>query len=340
MRKFILSAAILLICLVTRLTGQTLFVDPVKGSDNAKGSLSEPLASLEKAIQLAGGFTGNEPVIIKLNPGLYILKDKLPIKTGKASDDITSYTIESVTMPDDTAWHPALMPVISSVSGDNVTTQFKHATGMLVSKNNVHIKGLKFLGNANPAVKYYYPVNRDSAGFSGLEISQCYFIGDKNGAVIQGAIWVQGPDVKVDHCIFYGCKNALLLFKSIKDFSFTHSIIYGAYESAAWFGPVEGEFIFHNNVITDCNFFWCRGENTYPTYMYSNSIITNVKNYMGFYSRNGLIPADKNSHVEKGIKRSAKLMVSEVTKEGVPKDYLHLTPQSDGYDLKAGIFKK
>jgi hypothetical protein len=36
----------------------------------------------------------------------------------------------------------------------------------------------------------------------------------------------------VDHCIFYGCKNALVLIKSVRDFSMPHSIVSGAYEAA------------------------------------------------------------------------------------------------------------
>lgn len=330
---------ILLFILATRLSAQTIFVDAIKGHNEAKGTITDPFASLEKAIALASGLSGKEPVTIRIYPGLYSLQHKLEIKTGKVADDTVKYTIEAVVMPDDTAWQPGSMPVIQSVSPDNSTTQFVHAVGFLVAKSNVCLRGLKFLGNANPSVRYYYPVTRENETLKGLEISQCYFIGEKNSAPIQGAVWAHGAATKIDHCIFYGCKNALLLFKSIRDFSITNSIISGSYEAAAWYWATGNDFEFRNNIVTNCNYFWLRAPNTFPTYTFSNSIITGVNQYMGFWEK-GLVPSEKNNHIETKIKRSGKILLSEVKTDGLPKDYLNLLPQSDGNELKAGIFKK
>ena len=330
---------VLLFLFASRLDAQTIFVDAVKGHDEAKGTITDPFASLEKAVALASGFSGNEPITIRIYPGLYVLQHKLEIRTDKVSGDTVKYIIEAVMMPDDPDWQPNSMPVIQSVSANNSTTQFTHATGFLVAKNNVRFQGLKFLGNSNPSVPYYYPITRENETYAGLEISQCYFIGEKNSAPIQGAVWAHGAGTKIDHCIFYGCKNALLLFKSIKDFSITYSIISGAYEAAAWYGGTGNDFEFRNNIITNCNFFWVRAENTFPTYTFSNSVITDVNEYMGYWSSHGLIRAEKNSHSETGIRKSGKIMLSEVKTEGLPKDYLNLLPQSDGNELKAGIFK-
>ena len=186
-----------------RLGAQTIFVDAIKGRDEAKGTIADPFASLEKAIALANGFSGNEPVTIRIFPGLYSLQHQLAIRTGKIAADTVKYTIEAVVMPDDPDWQPTSMPVIQSVSPDNSTTQFVHAVGFLVAKNNVSFRGLKFLGNANPSVRYYYPITREDETSKGLEISQCYFIGEKNSAPIQGAVWAHGAGTKIDHCIFY-----------------------------------------------------------------------------------------------------------------------------------------
>ncbi len=340
MHRLISFPIIGLLSLGSRIYAQTVFVDAIKGRDEAKGTFSDPLASLGKAIALASGFSGNEPVIIRIYPGIYTLQHKAEIRTRTASNDTVKFTIEVVIMPDDTAWQPGSMPVIQSVSPDNSTTQFPHSTGFLVAKNNVHVQGLKFLGNANPAVLFYYPITRENETYTGLEISQCYFIGEKNSSPIQGAIWAHGPSIKIDHCIFYGCKNALLFFKNIKDFSITHSIISGAYEAAAWYAGTGNDFEFRNNIVTNCNFFWIRSPNSFPTYTFRNSIITYVKEYMGFWGEDGLVKAGKNSHVETGIKRSGKIMLSEVKTQGIPKDYLNPLPESAGKELKAGIFKK
>lgn len=321
-------------------TAQTIYVDAIKGRDEAKGTITDPFNSLEKAAALASGFSGKEPVTIRVQPGMYVLNHQLEIKTANVLNDTVRYTIEAVNLPDDPNWEPGAMPVIQSVSPDNNTTQFTHSVGILAAKNNVCIRGLKFVGNSNPGVRYYYAVSRENDTFNKLEISQCYFIGERNSAPIQGAIWAHGSGISVDHCVFYECKNAFLFFRAIKNCSITNCIVNGSYEAAAWYGGTDADLTFRNNVITNCNFFWTRAENTFPTYTFSNSIITDVKGYMGFYTPRGLEVAEKNSHIEKDIKRTGKLVFSEVTTQGLPKDYLHLTAQSDGAALKAGVFKK
>lgn len=97
------------------------------------------------------------------------------------------------------------MPVIQSASAYNTHLYFNHCAGFGIKRSNVCIRGLKFVGNANPATPYYYPVERDSASLENLEVSQCYFIGEKNSSPVQGALYVQGAGIHVDHCIFYGC---------------------------------------------------------------------------------------------------------------------------------------
>lgn len=339
MRKSTYICIIIFLSLVRDLNAQVVFVDAVKGNDEANGTITDPLASLEKAVALASDFTGKGQVTIKIYPGLCVLEDQLEIKTRKHVDDTLKYSLEAAIMPDDPDWQPGKMPVIQSISPDNSQTQFPHAVGFLVSRNNVSFKGLKFLGNTNPNVLYYYPITRENDSYKGLEVSQCYFIGEKNSAPIQGGIWAHGAGTKIDHCIFYGCKNALLLFQSIKGFSVTNSIIYGAYEAAVWFGPYDSDFTFQNNIVSHCNYFWLRPEDTFPEYTFSNSMITDNKHYMGMYTRTGLVEAKKNNHTETGIRKSGKIILTEVETNGLPKDYLNLSPQLDGQDINAGIFK-
>lgn len=338
MYKICFLSAVVLLLLVNQSKAQSIFVDAIKGHDEAKGSITDPFSSLEKAVALASGLLGNEPVTIKVYPGVYLLKHELLIRTTKVTNDTISYTIQAAVMPDDPDWQPGSMPVIQSVSPDNSTTQFTHSVGLLVAKNNVTIKGLKFLGNINPSVRYYYPVTRENESLKGLNISQCYFIGEKNSSPIQGAIWAHGADTKIDHCIFYGCKNAMLFFKSIRNISITHSIISHAYEAAVWYAPTDTDLIFRNNIVTDCNFFWLRAENSLPAYTFSNSIIANNKQHMGFFGSQGVIPAEKNNHKEIGIRRTAKVILNEVKTEGIPKDYLNLAKESEGNELGAGVF--
>ena len=328
-------------CSASKLNAQTLYVDAQKGKDDASGTLSAPLASLQKAIAIAKGFSGNEPVSIKLAPGLYELKDRLNIATKNLDNDAAKYTLEAMIMPDDKDWKPGLMPVIQSVSYNNNNKYFAHCAGILADRANVSIRGLKFTGNANPAVEYYYPIEKDTTDLNNLEISQCYFIGDRYGAVIQGAAYVEGPGIHVNHCIFYGCKNAVLAFENISEFSLTHTIIYAAYECAVWYGSSEAPFTFSNNIISHCNYFWAatKGDN-HHYYHFNHSLICENDNYVGMQNGSGGVmqPPAKETYTENDIRKSGKVKLVEVEVEGLPQNYLHLSPESDGNDLDAGIF--
>jgi hypothetical protein len=339
--KVALVAALGLGVPATRSMAQTLYVDPAKGKDEARGTIGDPFSSIERAVTVAGGFTGAEPITIKLAPGLYALTRQIVIQSFQGQSDSLPYTIEAMVMPDDTAWQPNRMPVIQSVSGNNKNYgNFDHCIGFQVERSNVRIKGLKLLGNANPGVEYYYAIERHRSELQDLDIEQCMFIGERNAARIQGAVFAQGSDIHVDHCIFYGCKNALLVFLGIRGFQVTHSIIYGAYEGAFWFGWKETadlSFVFSDNVVADCNYFFVGYPGLHPGYSFSRSLITGNTHYLGF-NKGSIEPDLQNSPREAGVRKSGKVELREVTAEGVPRDYLHLTPASAGADIEAGIF--
>ena len=280
-----------------------------------------------------------DSITIKIEPGLYVLHRQLEIRPANSQNETAKYILEAAVMPDDAGWQPATMPVIQSISADNSTTQFPHCGGILIARNNVTIRGLKFVGNANPAVRYYYPLVREQETLKNFEVSQCYFIGEKNSAPIQGAIWAHGAGIRVDHSIFYECKNAILLFKSISDFSVTNSIIYGSYEAAVWFGPFT-PFKFSNNVVTRCHYFWLGPENTQPAYEFSNSLISENDYYLGYYTKTGPVVAPNKNVRETGVIKTGTIVLSEVKTAGLPNDYLNMTNASAGKNISAGIFKK
>jgi len=340
------SLLITLFVIRSSLNAQILYVDAKKGSDDASGMLDAPLASLQKAVAIAKEFSGNEPISIKLAPGLYVLKERLNLVTKNLGNDAAKYTLEAMIMPNDKDWKPELMPVVQSVSDNNDNKYFEHCAGIMADRANVSIRGLKFTGNANPAVEYYYPIEKDTTTLSKLEISQCYFIGDRYGAVIQGAAYVEGPGIHVDHCVFYGCKNAVLTFEGIHDFSLTHTMIYGAYECAIWYGASttkgpEAPFTFSDNIISHCNYFWAATEgHSHDYYHFNHSLICENDNYVGMQNgRGGVMPLpSRETYTENDIRKSGKVKLVEVKTEGLPQNYLQLSPESDGNDLDAGIF--
>jgi hypothetical protein len=330
--------------LSNRISGQTLYVDAQKGKNNATGAINDPILTIDEAIAKTNSFTSRDPVILKLGPGLYTLTHKLVIKTNSTSKN-QAYTIEAIIMPDDKAWQPTAMPVIVSLSGNNSTYEFPHCEGMLIAKNNVTIRGLKFMGNPNTQAHYFYPIRREDKSFDGLNVSQCFFIGEANSASIQSAFWTTGSGIHVDHCIFHNSKIAFVLGRNFKDFSLTHSIIDGAYNTAIWYG-FDGtipKFIFKDNIVTNCYYIMVYPvEKGQPDFTFSDSYFINNKNYVGNYPKaQDRFFAEPNKHIkEVNIKRMGKISFVAVADDGITKDNLNLTETSAGKSTGAGIFIK
>jgi hypothetical protein len=145
--------------------------------------------------------------------------------------------------------------------------------------------------------------------------------------------------------VFYGCKNAVPLFYSARNFSLTHSIIYGCYEAGVWYG-VETEpgtaFDFRNNIFSHCAYFWVSaGDGNHPLYRFSNSLISGNTNFLGIHHDGRLSPIKgKDTHTENGIRRAGEVILVHTTAEGtIPHDDLQLAPNSAGLDIDAEIFK-
>jgi len=325
--------------------GQTIYVDALKGKNNAKGTVNDPILSIEEAVLKTNSFKGDEPVTLKLSPGLYTVTHKLTLKTAGSAAGKEPYTIEAVTLPDDKAWQPTSMPVILSISGNNADYEFAHCEGLFVSQNNVNIMGLKFVGNPNTSVHYYYPIRRQDKTLSGLNVTQCLFIGEANSSAIQSAFWAAGQGIHVDHCIFHNSKIAFVLSGNINGFSLTHSIIDGAYNTAIWYGfdGTQPKFTFKNNIITNCYYVMVYPvEKGQPAYTFSDSYITNNKNYLGNYPKaQDRFFAEPNKHIKEiNIKKTGRIELVDVKDDGITKDNLNPTKNSAGKTTGAGIFMK
>lgn len=269
-------------------------------------------------------------------PGVYLLNDKLSINPVRILKDADRYIIEAQTMPDDSSWTPEKMPVIQSVS-ENMTLG-GHSVGFLISTDNVTIRGLKFLGNSNPAVTRYYPIARENSLLASLEVSQCYFIAEKNSTAIQGAIWAYGDEIKVNHCVFYLCKNGALLFGD-KNCAFMNNIVFGAYQTGVWIGNQGTDFVFNNNIITQCDYALMKPIGNKNELSISDCVITDNNHYKGL-NKGRDIYENEGEYIENNIVKSGKINLIENNSETLPFNYLHLTPATLGSNLNAGIFKK
>lgn len=337
-------ATILTVFILTSIVqAQEFYVNPTLGSDTNNGSLKLPLKTIAEASRLANQLTGTGSITIKLLPGIYVLEDKVSINPIRIFNDTSRYIIEAHVMPDDVDWHPEKMPVIQSVSANNSSTFFNHSVGLLVASSRVTLRGLKFVGNSNPLVSYYYPITKEDKSLPDLEVSQCIFIGDKEAAKIQGGIWAHGQDNIVDHCVFYACRNAVLFFDNVGGFQIKNTIVYKAYESAFWLGPEDIDFEFYNNIISDNGHIIVgRSDDLQYSSALANSVITNNDAFVGYWSRDqGQIIDIKNPKVvlvdiiDKGV-----VKINENQAAVLNKMHLHLHESSIGFDRKAGIFKK
>ncbi len=324
-------------------SAQTYYVDAVNGRDTNDGSRQLPFKSLAAVVSVANSQTGAGDLVIKVMPGYYLLMDKIPINPIRMFTDTTRFILEALVMPDDPDWSPAKMPVIQSISANNSATFFNHAVGLLVASDRVSIRGLKFLGNANPEVSYYYPITKEDKSLADLEVSQCMFIGDKESARIQGGIWAHGRDNTVDHCIFYECRNAVLLFDNVEGFRISHNIITRSYESAFWFGPNDVKFQFFNNIIANNSHVIVSGGTDNPTYTspLTGSLITNNDGFVGYWSRSEQRVVNiENPNVRlEAIVNKGLVELEQNTGVTFNKRHLHLTGPAIGGTYGAGLFK-
>ncbi len=316
---------------------QVFYVDSKNGSDVNTGDLRTPFKTIQKAIDIANKLTGKGAITIKIMPGMYPLYDKIDISPVRILNENGKLIIESAILPGDTLWDPLKMPIILSFSENNSDTQFLHSTGFLVNSNFVEFRGIKFYGNTNPSVNYYYPITRESPALNSLTVSQCLFIGDKNTGVIQGGVWAHGTEINISNNIFYGCRNAILLFNNINNSIITNNIIYGAYESALWMGN-DKNLKFENNIISNCNYFWIGDPNCEIEFTLSKSIISENNKYRGCWGNTGITESNQ-IFIEKKINKSDKIALIEIIDESVPYRYLHTQIETAGNDLNAGIFK-
>lgn len=342
MRKNFYFIVFILCAQLPVLQAQTIYVDAMKGNDQQNGELTTPLQSIALATQMANHFTGQGNIIIKLLPGTYVLDDKIAINPIKMLNDTTRYIIEAHILPGSADWIPEKMPVIQSVSPNNSDTQFPHSTGFLVASSHVTIRGLKFLGNSNPGVPFYYPITRENPALKDMEVSQCLFVAEQNSTAIQGGVWAQGQTININHCVFKACKNAILIFQNLDGCIIRNNLIYEAYESAFWIGENKADFTFTNNVISGCHYFWTNSFEEKQTYRIQNSIIVDTDHYVGKWNREkqGLDELTDYKLQEEDVLKSGEIKYVERQQPLYPSNYLHLMPESMGYELNAGLFKR
>jgi hypothetical protein len=345
MERTILFSLFIFICLAL-VQAQVVYVDSNAGDDKNPGTKELPVFSIQKAAEIIKS-KKNDISTMKINPGIYILDHHISIETEKETAG-KRIVVEASILPDDSEWTPEKMPVIITRSNkgeimqEDLFIKDNWITSFYINESHVTIKGLKFHGYNYP-VNFYYPIARFNKEKTDLIIEQCMFLGDLQNSVIQAGIIAHGDSVKVDHCIFYKVNNAVVYWQtSGNDFktgnSMTNCIISNTHVSAIWTASPDKDFIFKNNIVADCNFFWVKNKYITTKYSLDNCVIVNNRN---FKADENLKPSDfelNETNVTKEGNISLRLIKSIF--EAWPIDHLHIIPKTLGYNLDAGLFKK
>ena len=340
MKRIHLSGLLILIFSII-IHGQAVYVDSNVGNDDNPGTEKAPLFSINKAVEIISE-KNNDFFIVKINPGIYVINKHITVFTEK-NMDAKRIVIEAAILPDDSSWTPDKMPVVVSKSKkgelerENSFIKENAITSFYINESHVTIRGIKFLGYNYP-VNVYYPICRFNKAKTDLLIEQCMFMADRQFSVIQVGVIAHGNGIKVDHCVFYNANNSVVYWEASGDSiktgnSMTNCIVYGATESAIWTSWPDKDFIYKNNIVTNCNYFWIKyTKANNAIYTIDNCVIVNNQHFKG----DGENPAEFEL-IESNVIKEGNILLRMINTiwEPLPMDHLHIIPKTLGYNLGA-----
>lgn len=326
------------------LYSQAVYVDSNTGNDDNTGTEDAPVFSIQKAIEIVKS-QNNDIYMIKINAGMYVLDSPVSVSTDKDMTDKRIVIAASV-LPGDPLWKPEKMPVVFSISkkGEVPGQDYHFVVGFLINESHVTIRGLKFPGYFYPNTRYF-PIARFNKTKTDLFVEQCLFVGNEDASHLQVGIMAHGNQIRADHCVFYNVRNSVVFWQDAGDGiksgnGITNSIIFGATQSGVWTAWPDNDFIFKNNIISDCKYAWIKNYDNPTIYSIDSCIIVNNQYYQGI-AGNTISPQEFEV-IENNVIKEGEISLrpkNEVIHYDLPIDYLHIIPNTLGYDMGAGLFK-
>ena len=170
--------------------------------------------------------------------------------------------------------------------------------------------------------------------------------GDEDSSHLQVGIIAHGNEIMADHCVFYNVRNSVVFWLHTGDGikhgnGITNSIIFGATQSGLWTADPDRDFLFENNVVSDCKYAWIKNSYNTTRYAINNCIIVNNE-YDQAIAGNAVTPRAFDVEEHNVIKEGTIVLrpKDDVTHYPLPKDYLHIMPNTLGHDMGAGLFKQ
>ena len=333
-----------------------IYVNPGKGNNTNTGAQDSPLQSLSEAARRISSAKGKGPITVYLSKGVYGMTETADINAGNWElSKENRLTIRAEVLPDDLNWNPSDMPVLVSTmpfteekNDKNVVTGAQNF-GILIQNSHVTIQGLRILGepvHENPSEGILirnYPIAWEGKNLEDLRITQCLFIGSKYAMPNHLGLLANGKDLEVDHCVFYGVKDAVVMWYSpATNSSMHHNLIIDSYGGIVWTWSATEDFKFYNNVVSNANVLWMLEKDEKLSYNIENSIIVGYKSLVnkggGAHGFGEKANPDKIKIGKNVIlKKEGKLKIVE---DQTSKLFLHIQPGTLGASLGAGLFTR
>ena len=331
------------LCFCAGLLARTVYVDDDRGNYRyrSRGTRDKPFRTIDRAISYINRMNEEETTTLKIAPGIYTLHREITLSGPENHNRGSRLRIEASILPGDVGWEPRLMPVIISAYMPEKKNGVTETYGFKIERNNVTIRGLKFMGN--PVLNNWHCcISRTKKGFDGLIVMQCMFVGGKDSLSIYCGVLATGDKFVVDHCVFSGCHAAVVFWdgkESIggKGCAIKHCIVEGSHIAGVWTCKTDEDFEFRNNVVTGGEYFWMRKEGDKMKYRLEDCVITGNKYYSGYGIATGATGQTgmEVSFSEKGVvKDGAVVLVKDKQSDW----YLHVAKGSAGSELDAGLF--
>ncbi len=342
---FILVALVSLMA-ASNLVAETIYVDSRTGRDANPGTQEKPLRTIGKAAEIVNSRTEDGPVTIKIAPGIYNIDETVVFEGNSKYTEKARLVIESVTLPDDPQWKPALMPVVLSTEDPRKPGELDSLTAtysITMKVSHVTIRGLKFLGNPLQR-NWHCCISRIGEDLDDLVVTQCMFVGSRDALDIYCAALATGDRFVVDHCIFTNCHACVVFWDGPEGVpgeacAMRHCIVEGAHISGVWTCQTAEDFEFHHNIVTGSEYFWMRKSGDQQKYRLHDCIVVNNKYHSGYGVESG--PTGQTgpevTYEQENIIRSGKIVLQ---KDKLARDYLHVAKDSLGSELGAGLFMK
>lgn len=333
-----------------------IHVNSITGNDINDGSNGSPLKSLPAAAKKINKLTGSGSIKIILSEGLYNLNETAdfnPVNWNFSKD--SRLTITAALLPDDSSWEPGNMPIIISTMPFNLDRNNKNEVtggsnyGILIQTSHVTIQGLRILGEPvhelpkNGVLIRNYPIVWEGKNLSDLVITQCLFLGNKFALPNHLGILANGTELDVNHCVFYGIKDGVVMWNTKSEKSqMHHNFFLNMYGAAVWTWSTSSDFKFYNNVASNVNVLWVLDKDEKESFEIKKSLLVG---YNSFVNKGGGpldfgTPSVRNKikfNKDFKIIRSGQLSIIE---DQTSKYFLHIKRGSLGSEYGAGLFKK